>query len=252
MTNFAALQASDGAGESVRATVQSPGRDVGSSTIPVNALTNWPTGACLITTGVLQANNTIATPQVFYGTASGTTITITSFAPGYTDLGNNAGDVVVIKPTTEWANLVASIIADILGGGTAQNLTASQLAVAAAATFAAAVTLQGVTEVSGTSYALAHSVASASTITPSSQVYRVTALAVGTTIELPSYTPQDGMTGELRISDNGTGQSLTWAGGWVGRGVTLPSATTGYAYTYISYEYNAAATSWDVLGVARG
>lgn len=250
--DYAALQVSDGDGESVRATVQSPGRDVGSSSIPVNALTNWPTGACIITTGVLQANNTIASPQVFYGTASDTTVTITSFAPGYTDLGNNAGDVVVIKPCTEWANLVASIIADILGGGTAQNLTASELAVAAAATFAAAVTLEGATEVSGTSYSLAQSITSASTITPASQVYRVTDLSVGATIDVPSYTPQDGMTGELRISDNGTSQGLTWAGGWVGRGVTLPSATTGYAFTYISYEYNSASSTWDVLGVARG
>jgi len=110
MTNFAALQASDGSGEAIRATVQSPGRSIGSSVIPVNAITNWPTGACIVTTGTLQADNTIASPQVFYATASGTSVTITSFAPGYTDLGNSAGDVVVIKPTTEWANLVATAV----------------------------------------------------------------------------------------------------------------------------------------------
>lgn len=108
--NYAALQASDGAGEAVRATVQSPGRDIGSSVIPVNALTNYPTGTFIGTTGTLQANNTLANAQVFYGTASGTDITITSFAPGYTDLGNSAGDVVVIKPTTEWANIISDFI----------------------------------------------------------------------------------------------------------------------------------------------
>jgi hypothetical protein len=255
MADFAALVASDGDGEAVRATVQSPGRDIGSSVIPVNAITNWPTGACIITTGTLQANNTIASPQVFYGTASDTEITINSFAPGYTDLGNSAGDVVVIKPTTEWANLVAQFVADLLGTGTAQNLTASQLAVAAAATFAAAVTLEGITKVTGTSYQQATSVVSANgsaQIIPSSQVYRVTALSEAATIEVPTYTPQDGMAGELRISDNGTGQGLTWASGWVGRGVTLPSATTGYAFNYISYEYNSASSTWDVLGIARG
>lgn len=107
--NYAALAASDGSGEAVRATVQSPGRDVGSSAIPVDAITNWPTGTFIATTGTLQANGTLdpSTVQVFYGTASGTTVTITSFAAGYTDKGNIAGDVVVIKPTTEWANIAS-------------------------------------------------------------------------------------------------------------------------------------------------
>lgn len=128
--SYAALEASDGAGESIRATVQSPGRSIGSSVIPVNAITNWPTGQCIVTTGTLQANNTISNPQVFYGTASGTSITISSFAPGYTDLGNVAGDVVVIKPTTEWANLVAKFVMNATGLGTPDNLTANGLTAA--------------------------------------------------------------------------------------------------------------------------
>lgn len=107
MSNFAALQASNGSGEAVRATVQSPGRSIGSTAIPVNAITNWPTGTFIGITGTLTASNTLTNAQVFYGTATGTTVTITSFAPGYSDLGNSAGDVVVIKPTTEWANLIA-------------------------------------------------------------------------------------------------------------------------------------------------
>lgn len=137
--NYSALLASDGEGEAVRATVQSPGRDIGSSSIPVNALTNWPTGPCIITTGTLQANNTIASPQVFYGTASGTSVTIGSFAAGYTDLGNSAGDVVVIKPCTEWANLVGTHINNITGGGTPEPVTASTLGVTGAITFAGAI-----------------------------------------------------------------------------------------------------------------
>lgn len=255
MTNFAALAASDGAGEAVRATVQSPGRSIGSSVIPVNASTNWPTGQCIITTGTLQSNNTITNVQVFYGTASGTNITIDSFAPGYTDLGNAAGEVVVIKPTTEWANIVATFIDALLGTGTAQNLTANQLAVAAAATFAAGVTLAGVTEVTGTSYNLVSSVTSAdgsSHITPTSQAFRVTALAVAATVQTPSFTPQDGMTGELRIYDDGVAQGLTWASGWKAIGVTLPNTTVVGQFLYISYEYSAVDSKWHVLGVARG
>lgn len=255
MTNFAALSASDGAGEAIRATVQSPGRSIGSSVIPVNAITNWPTGQCIVTTGTLQPNNTITNAQVFYGTASGTSVTINSFAPGYTDLGNSAGDVVVIKPTTEWANLVATFIESLLGTGTAQNLTANQLAVAAAATFAAGVTLSGVTEVSGTSYNLVSSVTTADGsghITPTSQVFRVTGLSVAATIQTPSYTPQDGMTGELRIVDNGVAQGLTWASGWKGVGVTLPNTTVVGQFLYVSYEYSAVDSKYHVLGIARG
>jgi hypothetical protein len=107
--NYAALSASDGAGEPVRATVQSPGRSIGSTTIPVQATTNWPTGTFIATTGTLLSSGKLdpTTVQVFYGTASGTDITITAFAAGYSDVGNAAGDVVVIKPTTEWANIVS-------------------------------------------------------------------------------------------------------------------------------------------------
>lgn len=252
MSNFAALFASNGSGEAVRATVQSPGRSIGSTAIPVNAITNWPTGTFIGITGTLTASNTLTNAQVFYGTASGTTITITSFAPGYSDLGNSAGDVVVIKPTTEWANLIAQFISDLLGTGTAQNLSANQLAVAAAAVFSAGVTLAGQTEVTGTSYINAGSTASGATITPNSQVYRVTALAVAATINTPSFTPQDGISGELRIVDNGTSQGLTWASGWKAIGVTLPSATVVGQFLYISYEYSAVDSKWHVLGVARG
>lgn len=252
--SYAALVASDGDGESIRATVQSPGRDIGSSVIPVNAITNWPTGQCIVTTGTLQPNNTISNAQVMYCTASGTSVTIDSFAPGYSDLGNIAGDVVVIKPTTEWANLVAKFVLNATGLGTPDNLTADGLAVGGAATFDGPTTLAGVTEITGTSYNEVASVTGASggTITPTTQVFRVTALGAAGTIQIPSYTPEDGMTGELRISDNGTGQGLTWASGWRAVGVTLPSATTGYAFTYISYEYSAVDNKFHVLGIARG
>jgi hypothetical protein len=255
MTNFAALQASDGDGEAIRATVQSPGRAEGSSVIPVNAITHWPTGPCIITTGTLQSNNTIANAQVMYATAEDTSITITSFAPGYSDLGNAAGDVVVIKPTTEWANLVAKFIVDATGSGTPENLTAAQLAVGAAATFAGPTTLAGVTEVTGTPYNAVQSTATvdgSGNITPTSQVFRVTGLAASATIQVPSYTPQDGMTGELRIVDDGVGQNIAWASGWHPIGVTLPTVTLASQFLYISYEYSAVDTKFHVLGVARG
>ena len=107
--NYAALAASDGNGEAVRATVQTT-RGIGATTITVDHTTHWPTGTFIATTGTLLATGELnpATVQVFYGTASGTTITISSYAPGYSDLGNAIGDVVVLKPSTEWANAVSA------------------------------------------------------------------------------------------------------------------------------------------------
>lgn len=41
------------------------------------------------------------------GTSSTNIITITSFAPGNTDSGNQVGDHVVFRPGAHWANIVA-------------------------------------------------------------------------------------------------------------------------------------------------
>jgi len=64
--NYAALSASDGAGESVRATVQAT-RSIGSTSITVNASTNWPTGTFIATTGTLLSTDKLdpTTTQVF-------------------------------------------------------------------------------------------------------------------------------------------------------------------------------------------
>ena len=106
--NYAALSASDGSGEPVLI-VLTANRAIGSTTLTGNTPTNWPTGTYIATTGTVQSDGTLnpTTAQVFYGTVSGGNLTITAFAAGYSDLGNSIGDVVVIKPTTEWANIVA-------------------------------------------------------------------------------------------------------------------------------------------------
>lgn len=112
MTDYSALAASDGNGEAVRATVQT-NRSIGGTTLTVDHTTHWPVTKCIVTMGTLLSTGKLdpTTVQVFYGTASGTTITINSFAPGYSDLGSKQGDVAVIKPTTEWANAAAAAAA---------------------------------------------------------------------------------------------------------------------------------------------
>jgi hypothetical protein len=179
----------------------------------------------------LQANGTLlsTTVQVFYGTASGTAITITSFAPGYTDKGNAINDVVVLKPATEWANVVANYI---------NNATTGD------------VTIGGSLTVTGQSHTVSSSIASAATITPTAQVYNVTALAVGATIAVPSFTAADGMCMIIRIKDNGTAQSLSFAAGYSNvSGLSTPTATVAGKLLTIGAMYNSATSKWEIQGL---
>lgn len=98
------------------------------------------------------------------------------------------------------------------------------------------------------------SIASSSTITPTTSVtqYNVTALAVPATIAAPTGTPVDGQKLMLRIKDNGTARALTWtttSGAYRAIGSTLPTTTTANKLMYIGCVYNAADAFWDVVGV---
>lgn len=110
MADTRLIRASDGNGEAVRATVTSA-RTIGSTTLEVDAVTNF-NSYFIATAGTIGADDflTPSTVQVFNGHLSGSDIIIDSFAAGYSDLGNEVGDVVLIKPTTEWANEVADVI----------------------------------------------------------------------------------------------------------------------------------------------
>ena len=239
MSNYASLSASNGSGEAIRANVQAP-RTIGSTTISVNAITNWPTGSFIATTGTLQSDGTLkpTTVQVFFGTASGTNITITSFAPGYTDKGNATNDIVVIKPTTEWANQVSSFIKGATNNGTANDLWAANM------------TINNTLRVTGTSSVVAGSTSSSATITPSSQVYSVTALAVAATVATPSFTPQDGMGLMIRIKDNGTARALSFNSIYVDvTGIGLPTTTVAGKLLTLGAVYNSSSTKWEVQGI---
>jgi len=105
------IRASNGSGEAVRSVVTSP-RTIGSTTLNVDSLTNYNT-EFICTSGDLLADGTLdpATVTVFYGTKNVSQIIIDGFAPGYSDLGNTVGQVVVCKPTTAWADNVADTLA---------------------------------------------------------------------------------------------------------------------------------------------
>ncbi len=111
MASIDLIRASNGSGDAVKATVANA-RVISSTTIQVDATTNWPS-KFIATVGSVDGTGAFvpATVTVFNGILSGGNIEITSFAPGYTDLGNTPGQIVVLKPTTAWANEMANTLA---------------------------------------------------------------------------------------------------------------------------------------------
>ena len=105
------IRASDGTGEAVRASVTAI-RAPGSTTINVDAVTNWP-DTFVATTGDLLASGALdpATVLVFKGSLSGATIVIDTIAPGYTDNGSAVSNVVILKPSTFWADNIRDTLA---------------------------------------------------------------------------------------------------------------------------------------------
>jgi hypothetical protein len=261
MSDYDYLPVSDGTGDAplVHLTANRPN---GSSVFTVDSVTRIPakfigTVGTILSTGFIDP----ATKQDFKGHVSGGTLVIDGWEPGSSDpvAGNTSGQVIVIKPNTGWSNRVAQFIKNATGLGTPEPHTISTLTATDVSTgtleTSGLTQLNGATKVGGTSYFQAQSTASvdgSGNITPASQVYRVTALAAAATIQVPSYAPQDGMTGELRIVDNGTSRALTWATGWKAIGVTLPTATNVGQFLYVSYEYSSSDSKWHVLSVARG
>jgi len=83
----------------------------GSTTLDVDSMTNWSSDF-IGTYGTPDGNGSVipSSVRVFYGEISGSDINITGFAPGYTDNGNSVGDIVVIKPTTAWADELAEFL----------------------------------------------------------------------------------------------------------------------------------------------
>ena len=104
------IRASDGNGVAVTATVTSD-RGIGSLTLIVDSVLNWPhKGIATVGTAVYDSDNnltTITDPTVFKFHLDGSIIEIDGFAPGYTDNGNTIDQIVILKPTTDWADDIA-------------------------------------------------------------------------------------------------------------------------------------------------
>lgn len=120
MASINLIKASDGTGNASTATVQTV-RNSGVTTIIVDTVNNIPATFM----GSMGTPHTFVDPVTseeitviseatavdFTGHVSGANLEIDSIAPGYTDLGSAVGDIIVIRPTTDWANNLADTLA---------------------------------------------------------------------------------------------------------------------------------------------
>lgn len=119
MPSINLIKASDGTGNASTATVQTV-RNSGVTTIIVDTVNNIPATFM----GSMGTPHTFVDPVTseeitviseatavdFTGHVSGANLEIDSIAPGYTDLGSAVGDIIVIRPTTDWGNNVAAVL----------------------------------------------------------------------------------------------------------------------------------------------
>lgn len=116
------VRASDGTGNAATATIQSV-RSSGATTIIVNTVDNIPdyfVGTMgtphTFTDPVTSETVTViseATAVDFRGHVDSTNLEIDSIVPGYTDNGSAVGDIVIIRPTTDWADNLADILDEV-------------------------------------------------------------------------------------------------------------------------------------------
>lgn len=119
MASIDKIRASDGSGNASLATVQST-RAALASTIVVDTVLGI-NGNFMGTMGtphtftdpVTSETITViseATAVDFAGHVDGSNLEIDEIAPGYTDNGSEVGDIVIIRPTSQWADNVADVL----------------------------------------------------------------------------------------------------------------------------------------------
>lgn len=120
MASIEQIKASDGSGNASVATVQSS-RAPAASTIIVDTVLGINAAGFkgsmgtphTFTDPVTSETITViseATAVDFTGHVDGSNLEIDTIAPGYTDAGSQVGDIVIIRPTTEWSDNVAETL----------------------------------------------------------------------------------------------------------------------------------------------
>lgn len=120
MASIEQIKGSDGTANASLATVQNS-RSSGASTIIVDTVAGInPAGFIgsmgtphTFTDPVTSETITViseATAVDFSGHIDGSNIEIDDIAPGYTDLGSEVGDIIIIKPTTQYSDNLAEVL----------------------------------------------------------------------------------------------------------------------------------------------
>lgn len=120
MASIDLIRASDGSGNASAATVQSI-RSSGATTLDVDTVQGIPDTFYAtmgtphtFTDPVTSETITViseATAVDFAGHVDGSNLEIDTIAPGYTDNGSAVGDIIIIRPTTQWSDNVADVLA---------------------------------------------------------------------------------------------------------------------------------------------
>lgn len=100
------------------------------------------------------------------------------------------------------------------------------------------------------------SVTSAATVTPNpdaNDLVIVTALAEACQLLNPTPTTlrYDGQVIRVRLKDDGTGRALTYDTQYRAMGTPLPATTVATKTLYLSFAFNAADTTWDLIHAAQ-
>lgn len=237
------IRGSDGSGEAVRATVTSA-RSVSATTLQVDAVTNYP-DKFIATTGVLNEETGYLDPEtltIFYAELDGANIEILDFAPGYSDIGNAVGDVVVLKPTTPWADNIADLLALVLSPAGALNDTAIGQVIGAGKT-AENLRVKPRIIVDDTT----------ATLTPnidSYNVYELNAQAETLTIAAPTGTPNDGDVLIFRLKAAGANRTASWNAAYTNvSGLDALTTLLNGKWHYVGIMWNAAATKWQIISI---
>lgn len=229
------IKGSDGTTETVRAVVTAQ-RSISSTTIKVNSVVGF-NSSIIGTTGALDADGQLTVrPQVFFGHLAGSDIEIDSFAPGYNDEGNEVGDIVVIKPTTAWADEVAAILeVSHEDDGTLNDAALDQIA--------------GGLGDKGVRTAPRISSAATGDISPNIDnfnYYRRTGQTDDINIANPTGTPNDGDGLLIEITSTAA-KAITYGDKYVANsqyGLSLPTTTVTTKTTFLTFVYNGTSEKW--------
>ena len=214
MASINLIKASDGTGNASTATVQTV-RNSGVTTIIVDTVNNIPATFM----GSMGTPHTFVDPVTseeitviseattvdFTGHVSGANLEIDSIASGYTDLGSAVGDIIVIRPTTAWADNIATVLAVAHSdtGAITTNAIAEKTA-------AAGVTIDGVLLKDGYIYgkAVAYTIGETNGIALNTNYQTVASVTLPAVAVAHKYL----INSVFAISNNSSTTNLTYAG----------------------------------------